>query len=206
MSMRVEMPERATRATFEFRGEGGTLNDDEEFFDFCARNPDLNIERLANGKIIVTRGSGLETAFRNCEISGQLGTWSEADGRGVAFGSSAEFMLASGTAFAADASWIFKSRLAKLTKEQKKQFGRLCPDFVVELRSPSDRLSSPKAKMEEWMRNGAQLAWLIDADHGVVSIYRPGKPVEELRGADAIDGEGPVEGFRLDLEPVWQGL
>jgi len=82
----------------------------------------------------------------------------------------------------------------------------LCPDFVVELRSPSDRLPGLKAKMEEWIDNGAQLGWLIDADLRTVYVYRPGRPAEELQGIDHIVGEDPVDGFRLELDAIWEGV
>jgi Uma2 family endonuclease len=101
---------------------------------------------------------------------------------------------------------VLKSRLASLTKQQKKRFVYLCPDFVVEFRSPSDRLPALKAKMEESVENGAQLGWLIDADLRTVFVYRPGRPVEELQGLDHIVGEGPVDGFRLELEAIWEGV
>ena len=204
-AMRVVLPDRETIASFEVCGEDRPPNDDE-FFDFCVKNADLHVERFANGRIVVLPLGGLETAYRNSEVSAQLANWTVGDGRGAAFGFNAEFILPSGAAFAPDASWILKSRLAKFTKEEKKRFGHICPDFVIELRSPSDRLPSLKAKMEEWILNGAQLGCLIDADRRTVFIYRPAKPVEEMRDADAVAGEGPVEGFRLDLLPVWQGL
>lgn len=203
--MQVVLPDRETRASFEICGEDRPLND-EEFFDFCRKNADLRIERLSNGEIVIMPPAGLETGNRNFDISGQLYVWAKADGRGVAFDSNTEFILANGAAFAPDASWILKSRLAKFTKRQKKLFGRICPDFIIELHSPSDRLSSLKAKMEEWINNGTQLGWLIDADRRTVFIYRPEQDVEELRGADAVEGEGPLAGFRLDLTPVWEGL
>jgi Uma2 family endonuclease len=205
MAMQVVLPDRETRASFEVCGENRPLNDDE-FFDFCMKNSDLRIERLASGEIIIMPPAGLETGYQNNEISAQLRNWALADGRGAAFDSNTEFILASGAAFAPDASWILKSRLAKLTREEKKRFGRICPDFVIELRSPSDRLPSLKAKMEEWIRNGAQLGWLIDPDKRTVYIYRRGKPVQELRDASRIEGEAPVEGFRLNLGAVWRGL
>ncbi|MGA3238560.1 MAG: Uma2 family endonuclease [Bryobacteraceae bacterium] len=102
--------------------------------------------------------------------------------------------------------WVLKSRLASLTKQQKQRFVHLCPDFVVELRSPSDRLPGLKAKMEEWIDNGAQLGWLIDADLRTVYVYRPGRPAEELQGIDHIVGEDPVDGFRLELDAIWEGV
>jgi Uma2 family endonuclease len=204
--MRVlELPDREMLASFEICDEDRPLND-EEFFDFCMANSDLRIERLANGKIVIMPPTGSESSYRNSEISAQLRNWAKQDGRGVCFESSGGFFLESGASFAPDAAWIPKSRVAKFTKEQKQRFLHICPDFVIELRSPSDRLPALKAKMEEWMRNGAQLGWLIDADRRVVFTYRPGQPAEELRGADAIDGEGPVAGFRLDLRDVWEGL
>lgn len=202
--MQVVLPDRETKASFEVCGEDRPINDDE-FFDFCMKNADLRIERLANGDIIMPP-AGLETGYQNNEISTQLANWAKTDGRGAAFDSNTEFMLASGAAFAPDASCILKSRLSKLTKAEKKRFGRICPDFVIELRPPSDRFTSLKAKMEEWMRNGVQLGWLIDADRRIVFIYRPGKAVEEVRDASMIEGDGHVEGFHLDLVPVWEGL
>lgn len=205
MAMQVVLPDRETRASFEVCGEDRPLNDDE-FFDFCMKNADLRIERLANGEIVIMPPAGLESGYRNNEISAQLRNWARADGRGLTFDSNTEFILASGAAFAPDASWILETRLARFTKEEKQRFGRICPDFVIELRSPSDRLPSLKAKMEEWIRNGAALGWLIDADKRTVFIYRAGKPVLEVRDARAIEGEAPVEGFRLNLEAVWQGL
>jgi len=99
-----------------------------------------------------------------------------------------------------------KSNLASLTKQQKRRFLRLCPDFVVELKSPSDRLRSLKSKMDEWIANGAQLGWLIVPERRTVYVYRPGTDPEELSGVDFVVGEGPVAGFRLELADIWQGL
>ena len=207
--MQVVLPDLETRASFEVCGDdvnGERPLSDEEFFDFCMKNPDLHIERRSNGEIVILPSAGMETGYRNSEVSAQLGIWAKADGRGVCFDSSAEFILPSGAAFAPDASWILKSRLAALTKEEKALFGRLCPDFVIELKSPSDRLRSLKSKMDEWIANGAQLAWLIVPEKRTVYIYRPGTPFEELSDIDFVAGDGPVTGFRLDLANIWEGL
>ena len=207
--MQVVLPDRETRASIEVCGDeinGDRPLNDDEFFDFCAKNPDLRIERDTNGEIIIMPPAGMETGYRNSDLSSQLRVWAKADGRGVTFDSSAEFILPSGAAFAPDASWILRSRLASLAKEQKEGFGRLCPDFVVELKSPSDRLSSLRSKMEVWIANGAQLGWLIVPEKRIVFVYRPDRPVEQLQGIDHILGEGPVAGFRLELTDIWQGL
>jgi Uma2 family endonuclease len=179
---------------------------DKEFFDFCMKNPDLHIERYSTGEIVILPPAGMETGYRNSDVPAQLGVWTKKDGRGVAFDSSAEFILPSGAAFAPDASWILKSCLASLTKAEKTLFGRLCPDFAIELKSPSDRLRSLKSKMDEWIANGANLAWLIVPEKRTVYIYRPGIAAEELFDIDFVAGEGPVTGFRLELADIWEGL
>jgi Uma2 family endonuclease len=180
--------------------------DNDVFYEFCMANSDLRIEREANGEIIIMPPTGGETGFRNGDLMTQLGVWSKADGRGRAFDSNTEFFLPDGSAFAPDASWVSKERLAALSKEDRRRFVPLCPEFIVELTSPTDRLSRVMAKMKAWMANGAELAWLIDADNRVVYVYRPGNEPVRLTGLDAIDGEEPVTGFRLDLTDIWEGL
>lgn len=179
---------------------------DEELFEFCLANPRLRIERTAEGEIIVMAPTGLETANRNVDLSAQLQRWAKRDGSGKAFDSNAEFILPDGSALSPDASWISNSRLNALTKEQKRKFPPLCPDFVIELTSPSDRLPQVKKKMADWMRNGAQLGWLIDADKRTVYIFRFNLEPEELTNLDHIIGEGPVAGFQLDLNDIFAGL
>ena len=147
-----------------------------------------------------------ETGYRNSILTAQLTAWSQRDGRGRAFDSGTLFLLPNGAARSPDASWVPKTRLDRLTKEEKKRFMPLCPDFVVELISPSDRLPTVKAKIREWMENGAALGWLIDPDRRTVYISRPGEDAEALVGVDRVTGEGPVEGFRLELADIWQGL
>jgi Uma2 family endonuclease len=115
---------------------------DQEFFDFCEANPDLKIERTTEGEIVITPPAGWETSNRNLDLLEQLQAWTKRDGRGKAFDSNTLFMLPSGAGRSPDAAWIARSRLARLAKEQKRKFGALCPDFIVELRSPSDRLST----------------------------------------------------------------
>jgi Uma2 family endonuclease len=202
--MQIELPDIGTRARIDVQGDRPM--DDDEYYEFCMKNPDLRIEREANGEIIIMPRTGGETGYRNSELNFQLTAWSKRDGRGRAFDSNTEFFLPDGAALSPDASWVLKDRLAMLTKEQKRRFLPLCPDFVVELTSPSDRLNKVKSKMREWIDNGAALGWLIDADRRTVYVYRPGTEPEKLVDVDHIDGEGPVDGFRLDLSDIWQSL
>jgi Uma2 family endonuclease len=179
---------------------------DDEYFQFCAENPDLRIERSAEGDIVIMPPVGGESSFRNSELAVQLGSWARKDGRGRAFDSSVEYFLPSGAAYSPDASWVLRSRLDKLTRDEKRKFPHLCPDFVVELMSPSDRLSKAKAKMREWIENGAQLGWLLDPDRRTVYIYRPDREPERLVNPERIVGEGPVAGFVLVLADIWAEL
>jgi Uma2 family endonuclease len=179
---------------------------DDEYFQFCQINQDLRIERTAQGDLLIMPLAGAESSFRNNELSAELRDWARKDARGRAFDSSVEYILPSGAAYSPDASWVLQSRVNALTKEQKRTFPPLCPDFVVELMSPSDRLSKAKAKMEEWIANDVQLGWLLDPDHRTVYIYRPAGESEQLVNPERLVGEGPVAGFILELANIWAGL
>lgn len=181
------------------------MNDDE-FYAFCQRYPNFRIERTAKGEVIIMPPPGGETSYRNSDLNYQLARWTKRDKRGMAFESNVEFILPSGAARSPDASWVLRSRLDKLTKSQKRKFLPLCPDFVVELTSPTDRLKQVKTKMREWMENGAQLAWLLDPDRTTAYIYRPGREPEELVNPPKLAGESPVKGFTLNLTDIWAGL
>jgi Uma2 family endonuclease len=179
---------------------------DEEFYLFCQRYPDFRVERTARGEVVIMPPAGLETGFRNSELSAQLRNWARRDGRGKAFDSNTQFMLPSGAAMCPDASWVENRRLAALTAEEKQKFPRLCPDFVVELTSPSDRLSAMQGKMREWMAAGAGLGWLLDTKALTAYLYRPGQAAEKLVHPARLHGEGPVEGFVLELDTIWASL
>jgi Uma2 family endonuclease len=202
--VQVLLPDTETTSPIRIQVER-RLNDDE-FWDFCAQNADLRIEREANGDLIIMPPAGAETGFRNSDLNAQLATWAKQDGRGRVFDSNTEYILPDGAALSPDASWVSTERLDKFSKQQKKRFLALCPDFLVELTSPTDRLPRVKAKMEQWMSNGARLGWLIDADRQTVYIYRSAQQPEPLTGVDHVLGEGPVDGFRLELSAIWRGL
>lgn len=180
--------------------------DDDQFFAFCQRYPGFRIERTSQGEIVIMPPTGGETSYRNVDLTRRLGNWARQDGRGRAFESNVEFILPNGAARSPDASWVLRSRIEALTRQQKRKFLPVCPDFVVELTSPSDRLKQVKAKMLEWMDNGVQLGWLLDADRKTAYIYRPSQEPEKVPHPRKLVGEGPVAGFVLDLTDIWAGL
>jgi Uma2 family endonuclease len=179
---------------------------DAEFAEFCAEHPDLFFEMTAEGEIVVMPPNFSLTGARNLEICIQLGSWARQDSRGRAFDSSAGFVLPNGARRSPDASWIPLSAIRNLDKESREGYYHLCPAFVIELRSKSDRPRILREKMREYITNGAQLGWLIDADARTVEVYRPDREPELLTGPESATGEGPVEGFILNLRTVWDPL
>jgi Uma2 family endonuclease len=177
---------------------------DEQFFDFCQMNRDLRIERNKFGELVIMPPTGSEAGNRAGNISGQLWVWSEQDGTGITFSSSTGFKLSTGAERSPDASWIKLERWNALSPEQQRKFAPICPDFVVELKSPSDNLQTLKEKMEEYMDEpGIQLGWLIDRKQRKVYIYRPGLPEECLDNPASVSDELVLPGFILNMSKVW---
>jgi Uma2 family endonuclease len=177
---------------------------DEQFFEFCQVNRDLHIERNKYGEILIMPPTGSETGNRENNILGQLWVWSEQDGTGITFSSSTGFKLSTGAERSPDASWIKLERWNALSLEQQQKFAPICPDFVVELRSPSDNLQPLQEKMQEYMREpGIQLGWLIDRKYHKVYIYRPDRLEECLDQPTTISGDPVLPGFILDMSKVW---
>jgi Uma2 family endonuclease len=177
---------------------------DDQLFELCQLNPELWIERTAAGDLVIMAPEGWETSNRSMTLGTLLTQWAWQDGTGVTSGSSGGFILPNGAMRAPDAAWVLRSRLARLTADQKQKFLPLCPDFVVEIRSPSDRLSTVQAKMQEYLDNGARLGWLIDPASRTLYVYRPNQPVECLEHPTTISGEPVLPGFVLDLQRIWE--
>ena len=188
----------------ELRFEPAIPMTEDLFIAFCAQNSDMRIELTAEGVLEIMPPTFSITGSRNISISSQLHVWSEMDGRGVAFDSSAGFTLPNRAIRSPDASWVLRSRLAALSDEDKNHFIPICPDFVVELRSTTDRLSVVQAKMAEYIANGARLGWLIDPIARRVYVYRPNTPVEALDAPDTLSAEPELAGFALNLTPIWE--
>ncbi|MBD2500215.1 Uma2 family endonuclease [Anabaena azotica] len=177
---------------------------DEQFFEFCQVNRDLQIERDKCGHISIMPPTGSESGNREFNIGLQLGIWSEQDGTGIAFSSSTGFTLSTGAERSPDASWIKLERWNTLSPQQQQRFAPICPDFVVELRSPSDNLQPLKDKMAEYMQErGVQLGFLIDRKNRQVYIYRPQQPVQCLDNPDTVSGDPVLPGFVLNMSKIW---
>ena len=203
--MNVQLPVQEFPVKIVFDSEARM--DDEQYYAFCMANPDVRLERTSSGEIVIVPPAGFESDHHSVDVGAQLHSWAERDGRGRASGMSAEFILPTGAALPPDAAWTSNQKLSKLTREELRGFPRLAPEFVIEVMSPSDRLRAAKEKMQEWMRGGVELGWLIDADRKTVYVYRPGQgEPEACIGPETLTGEGAVAGFTLDLREIWRGL
>ena len=176
---------------------------EDNFFNFCQLNSHLRIERTSTGELIIMSPAGSETGNRNFKLIQQLANWTDKDGTGIGFDSSAGFILPNGATRSPDASWIELSKWNALSDAQKAKFAPLCPDFVVEIRSPSDSLKSLKDKMQEYIDNGVSLGWLIDRKNRQVYIYSPNVDVQCLDNPVTISGNSILPGFTLDLAKIW---
>jgi Uma2 family endonuclease len=176
----------------------------EQFEALVIANRDLRLERTSQGELIVNPPVGWESSRRNSSLTTQLGVWQEANQElGDTYDSSGGFTLPSGAVRSPDASWVSRQRWEALTPEHRGTFPQICPDFVVELRSASDSLTTLQAKMREYLENGARLGWLIDPQHRRVEIYRPGAGVEVLENPLELSGEDVLPGFVLNLPKLW---
>ena len=176
---------------------------DEEFLEFCRRNPDARIERESSGEIVIMAPSFTETGGMNTALTALLWVWARNDGTGLAFESSTGFTLPNRALRSPDASWVSDERWNALSDQERSGFANICPDFVVELRSSSDSLAKVQAKMEEYMENGSSLGWLIDPIDRRVFVYRPGKHVEMIDNPTEISAEPELKGFTLNLKEIW---
>ena len=176
---------------------------EEQFLQLCSDNGDLRLELTAKRELIIMPPTGGTTSNRNSELTADLVIWSRQDGTGIVFDSNGGFTLPNGAVRAPDASWILLSRWETLTPAQQDRFAPICPDFVIELRSPSDGLRDVQGKMAEYIENGARLGWLIDPQGRQVHIYHPGQPVEILEEPDSVPGDPVLPGFVLDLKAIW---
>jgi Uma2 family endonuclease len=176
---------------------------DDDLFELCTANRELRIERTTDGELVIMPPTGGETGRRNFDLTGQFAAWVRRDGTGVGFDSSTGFLLPNGAERAPDVAWVRRSCWDALTEAQRRKFPPVCPDFVIELRSPSDLLGAGQAKLEEYMACGARLGWLLDPDERRAYIYRPGRAVEVLDHATELRGDPELPGLVVDLRSIW---
>ncbi|HEX5876194.1 MAG TPA: Uma2 family endonuclease [Pyrinomonadaceae bacterium] len=175
----------------------------EQFEELCAEYTELPLELTSTGEIVIMPLTGVETGRRNANLTYQLELWSRTDSTGFCCDSNTAFVLPNNACRSPDAAWVKREKLEHLTKDERERFGRFSPDFVVELRSRSDRLTELRNKMLEWIENGVSLAWLIDPFKRKVYVYRPNEELVILDNPESVSGDPLLPGFTLDLTELW---
>ena len=200
----TRFPKRFRSALMHFDFESGPERmTHDEFWDFCTDNRKLRAELTKEGDVIIMPPTGYDSGDINSEINFQLRGWAKGSNTGSVTDSNAGYVLPNGAVSAPDAAWTLRSRLDEFSEKEKQKFLPLCPDFVIELRSPSDRINKLKEKIEEWLENGARLGWLIDPQTKQVHVYRPNREPEILQKPERVSGEDVLVGFELDLKEIW---
>jgi Uma2 family endonuclease len=179
---------------------------DEELLEFCAENDGLEIESDADGSITVMTPARFKTNRFNQLLAVRLAVWAEQTGHGVVCGPDLGIRFADLVLRAPDAAWLSEKQVNVAEEQESTDPGFLhfCPEFVAELRSHTDRASQIEAKMEFWMSRGAQLGWLIDPRRKLAMIYRAGQEPETLLQPGVVEGDGPIQGFRLEMAEFWK--
>lgn len=176
---------------------------DEQFYQICQDNQDLRFEKNAKGTLIIMPPAGDETSYRNGRLTQQLFNWSDQDKTGIPFDSSAGFILPNGATRSPDVSWISLDKWNQISAKTREKFSPICPNFVIELRSPNDSLKSLQEKMREYLENGTKLGWLINRKDRQVEIYRQGQDVEYVNNPQTLSGENVLPNFVLNLALIW---
>jgi Uma2 family endonuclease len=200
MQLTVQIPERQDAVLL----PAGVFQwTEDEFFCFCQANRDLRIERSAKGEIVVMSPAGGYAGYQSGEVFRQLSDWAVKDKTGLALDSSTGFRLPNGAMRAPDAAWVQLARLQALSRKEKEQFIPLCPDFVIEVASPSDTLSGLREKMNEYRSCGLRLGWLILPASTRVEIFTSSE-VEVLDSPETVTADATLPGFKLDLTSIWK--
>lgn len=185
------------------RGAPLTTFSDDEFFAFCQANRDLRMERSASGEITIMTPAGFVSSAQSLEVQFQLAAWNKKYKLGRVAESSAGYVMPDGATLSPDASWFSAAAWERVPASRRRKFLPICPEFVVEVMSPSDTLAGAQAKMEQWLANGVQLGFLLTDEPETACVYRPGQPVETLPGfGRELSGEPVLPGFRLDLREL----
>ncbi len=175
---------------------------DKELMAFSRLHRPWRIERNADGDLEIMTPVNMRGAQSEAWIGSRLFAWAEEHG-GITFSPNVGFTLPDTSVRSPDASWLSQEKWDALGEEQA-GFGRVCPEFLIELLSKSDSRKMLEAKMDLWMANGAELAWMIDPFAREVMVYRAGRPVEKLSAPELLIADAAVPGFSLELRKLWE--
>jgi Uma2 family endonuclease len=174
----------------------------EQFDLLCIDNPDLRLELTRDRELIVMAPTGGETGEKNVTLLARVWNWNDRTKLGRVFDSSTgyDFIAIGGGRISPDVSWIERSRLEGVNI---KGFIKVVPDFVIELRSATDRLNAVKIKMVEYQTLGVRLGLLINPQDRKVEIYRLGQEPEILDAPASVNCDDVLPDFTLNMSEIW---
>ena len=173
-----------------------------ELLQLSSDNPETRFETTREGELVVMSPTGSNSGRKNTKLIFQVELWNSSNNLGVTFESSTGFVLSNGAVRSPDVSWIDLSRWNELTQQQQDRFAPIDPDFVIELRSSTDRLDELQQKMEEYKSCGVKLGWLINPTDRQVEIYRQRRDKEIFNNPQILSGENILPGLAVDLTEV----
>lgn len=177
---------------------------EEQFFQFCQENDSIKFERNAHGEILIMAPTGSDTSSFNSNLNLELGIWNREKKLGIVFDSNAGFTLPNNAVRSPDAAFITNERWALVTKDDRKRFAHICPDFISEILSESDDAKTLQDKMKEWIDNGCQLAWMINPKKKETFIYRKNGEIEVKPFTEVLTGEDILPGLNINLNELFQ--
>lgn len=185
-----------------FRMPNGGMTD-EQFYQFCALNHELRIERTPDRYIIVMPPTNSDTGSKNFDLNTEFGIWNKAAKLGKGFDSSTGFKLSNGAERSPDLAWILHERWASVKEADRKRFAPICPDFLVEIRSSEQRMAPLKEKMEEYIACGCRLGWLIDPQQRETRVYFENGDIHTVPFSEVLSGGNVLPGFSLRMADIW---
>ncbi len=171
----------------------------DQFYRLCKANPDLQLERSPHGNLIIMTPLGGESGRIEANLIGDLIIWNRQTQLGVVFSSQTVFSLPGGGDRSPDVAWVALERWQALSQKEREGFPPICPDFVIELRSRTDRLKPLQEKMQEYLASGLRLGWLINPQDKLVEIYMANQPVKVIAMPVVLTGNEVLPGFSLEV-------
>ena len=171
----------------------------------------LWFEEGRRGELIISGTPGGYTRYRESELFGQIRDWAKLREPRFAFHTSGGYFPPGSRRMVPDASWVSAATQALIdalsADERSDGFFPVAPDFILEVRSPSQRLQDQHEKVEDWARAGVALGMLVDPETRTVWLYRPdgdGFSVEEFSRPTSVSCEPEMPGLVLEFEQIWE--
>ena len=158
---------------------------------------------LVKGKVYEMAPAGGRHGYVAIKMGAPLSVHVQSNRLGHVFAAETGFIIQRDpdTVRAPDAAFVSLNRLS--ADEIPDGYIAVIPDLVVEVVSPSDTRREVRDKVEDWLRAGVRLVWVLYPVSRTASVYRSVENVRNLTEADFLDGEDVVPGFSCPLADLF---